>query len=181
MRQEISLIAAPTAMSPGGYVRVAFAKRDIPKTPRAGLEAVRDGRIWRIRVDWDCAEPAYAIGDDVDGFVDAVAVLAPTTPDAQWMTMGAPDKAVEGALWRADRRELIGIRAEGLGTVERRAVPDGWTANGTWKAGAWQVEFELDHFAVLDSDTRLALAIWQGGQGDRAGLKSVAPGWVELE
>lgn len=181
MRQEISLMAAPTAMSPGGYVRVAFAERNIPKTPHARLEAVRDGRVWRIRVDWDCAEPAYTIGDDVDGFVDAIAVLAPTTPDAQWMTMGAPGKAVEGALWRADRKELIGIHAEGLGTVERRAVPADWIATSTWKAGVWRVDFALDRFAVLDADARLALAIWQGAQGDRAGLKSVAPGWLELE
>ena len=181
MRRELSLMAAPTDLSPGGYVRVAYAKRNIPKTPSARLEAVREGTIWRIRVDWECAEPAHAIGDDVDGFVDAVAVLAPTTPDAQWMTMGAPGKAVEGALWRADRKELIGIRAEGLGTVERGAVPDGWTAKGTWKSGAWQVDFALDRFALLDADPRLALAVWQGAQGDRAGLKSVAPGWVELE
>jgi DMSO reductase family type II enzyme heme b subunit len=180
MRSKISLIAAPTALSPGGYVSKAYADRGTPRTPVAELEVVRAGQLWRIRVVWDCSEPVRALGEDVDRFVDAAAVLAPTVADAPWMTMGAPGKAVEGALWRADREELVGVRAEGLGTVERRAAPEAWKARAEWKAGRWSLALELEGWAVLDARRQLAIAVWQGARGDRGGLKSVSPGWLEL-
>lgn len=181
MHSKISLIAAPTGLSPGGYVSKAYANRSAPHTAVADLEVVRTKTgVWRIRVVWDCSNPCREIAGDVDRFVDAAAVLAPTVADAPFMTMGAPGKAVAGALWRPDREELIGIRAEGLGTVERQAPPQGWRANAEWKAGRWRLEFTLPGWSVLDVRQQLAVAIWQGAEGDRAGLKSVSPGWIEL-
>ena len=177
---SISLIAAPTALSPGGYVSKAYAERAVPQTPVAELEAVKLGDRWRLRVLWSCAEPVRELGEDVDRFVDAAAVLAPGSADAPWVSMGAPGKAVEGALWRADRAGLLGVRAEGLGTVERSAAREGWRAVSEWKAGRWSVDFELQGWPVLDDRRRLAIAIWQGARGDSGGLKSVSPGWLEL-
>jgi len=180
MRSKISLIAAPTGLSPGGYVKTAYADRSAPRTPVADLEAVTTGGAWRIRVRWPCSEPVRELGEDVDRFVDAAAVLAPTVADAPWMTMGAPGQPVEGALWRADRTELLGVRAEGLGTVVRSDVPEAWKARAEWKAGQWRLELDLEGWTALDARRQLAIAVWQGAQGDRAGLKSVSPGWVEL-
>jgi DMSO reductase family type II enzyme heme b subunit len=142
---------------------------------------VKAGRLWRIRVVWDCSEPVRELGEDVDRFVDAAAVLAPSVPDAPWMTMGAPGKAVEGALWRADREELLGVRAEGLGTVERSAAPQAWKVRAEWKAGRWSLQLELEDWAALDARRRVAIAVWQGAQGDRGGLKSVSSGWIEVD
>lgn len=181
MRNKVSLIAAPTGLSPGGYVSKAYANRSAPRTPVAEFEAEKKGGLWHIRVSWACREPVRALGDDVDRFVDAAAVLAPMVADAPWMTMGAPGKAVEGALWRADREELFGVRAEGLGTVERSAAPATWKARGEWKAGRWRLDLALEAWAALDARRQLALAVWQGAEGDRAGLKSVSPGWIELK
>jgi DMSO reductase family type II enzyme heme b subunit len=178
MRSKVSLIAAPTGLSPGGYVAKAYADRGAPRTPVAELEVEKSGALWRIRVSWACAQPVRELGDDVDRFVDAAAVLAPTVPDAPFMTMGEPGKAVEGVLWRADREALFGVRAEGLGTVERRAAPEAWKARAEWKNGRWLLELELGGFGALDAQQQLALAVWQGAEGDRAGLKSVSPGWL---
>jgi DMSO reductase family type II enzyme heme b subunit len=180
MRSKISLIAAPTGLSPGGYVASAYASRTLPRTPVAELEAEKSGNTWRILLVWDCAEPIRELGEDVDRFVDAAAVLAPSVADAPWMTMGAPGKAVEGALWRADREELIGVRAEGLGTVERSAPPEAWTARAEWEAGRWRLALELAGWGVLDARRQLAVAVWQGALSDRAGLKSVSSGWLDL-
>jgi DMSO reductase family type II enzyme heme b subunit len=180
MRSKISLIAAPTGLSPGGYVAKAYADRSAPRTPVVDLEAVRSGGLWRIRIRWACSEPVRELGEDVDRFVDAAAVLAPTVLDAPWMTMGAPGKAVEGALWRVDREGLIRVRAEGLGTVERSAAPDAWKARAEWEAGRWSLELEIEGWAVLDAQRHLAVAVWQGAEGERAGLKSVSPGWLDL-
>jgi len=181
VRSKISLIAAPVGLSPGGYVPKAYADRTAPKTPVAEFEVTQAGAGWRIRLVWACAEPHRELGDDVDRFVDAAAVLAPTVADAPWMTMGAPGKALEGALWRADRADLIGVRAEGLGTVERGEAPAGWRAQAEWKAGRWRLELEIPGWAVLDARRQLAIAVWQGAEGDRGGLKSVSPSWVEIE
>jgi DMSO reductase family type II enzyme heme b subunit len=178
MRSKVSLIAAPTGLSPGGYVAKAYADRSAPRTPVAELEVEKSGALWRIRLSWACVQPVRELGDDVDRFVDAAAVLAPTVPDAPWMSMGVPGKAVEGALWRADREALFGVRAEGLGTVERSAAPDAWRARAEWKSSRWLLELELGGFEALDSQEQLALAVWQGAEGDRAGLKSVSPGWL---
>jgi DMSO reductase family type II enzyme heme b subunit len=146
----------------------------------AELEAVETSGLWRIRLLWACPEPVRELAKDVDRFVDAAAVLAPTMADAPWMTMGAPGKAVQGALWRADRQELLDVRAEGLGTVERRPAPQAWKARAEWKAGQWRLELDLKPWDALDAQQQLALAIWQGAQGDRAGLKSVSPGWLDI-
>lgn len=180
MRRTVSMIAAPTGLTPGGYVKKAYADRSSPRTPVADVEAEKSGSLWRIRIQWNCPEAITKIDDDVDRFVDAAAVLAPTVADAPWMTMGAPGKAVEGALWRADRDELIGVHAEGLGSVERSAVPNAWRAEAAWKAGQWRVDFELDGWSVLDARKQLAIAIWQGIEGERGGLKSVSSDWIEF-
>ncbi len=182
MRSKISLMAAPTGLSPGGYVSKAYANRIAPHTPVADLEVVRTKTgVWRIRIVWDCSDPSRKIAGDVDRFVDAAAMLAPTVTDAPFMTMGAPGKAVAGVLWRPDREELIGIRAEGLGTVERHKAPQGWRAKAEWTAGRWRLEFTLPGWSALDAQRQLAVAIWQGSESDRAGLKSVSPGWIELD
>jgi DMSO reductase family type II enzyme heme b subunit len=178
MRSKVSLIAAPTGLSPGGYVAKAYADRGAPRTPVAELEVEKSGAVFRIRVSWACVQPVRELGDDVDRFVDAAAVLAPSVPDAPWFSMGAPGKAVLGVLWRADREALFGVRAEGLGTVERSVAPDAWKARAEWKGGRWLLELELGGFGALDSQEQLALAVWQGAEGDRAGLKSVSPGWL---
>jgi len=180
MRSKVSMIAAPTGLSPGGYVAKAYASRTAPKTPVVELEAAKSGDVWRVVLAWRCPEPVRELGDEVDRFVDAAAVTAPTVPDAPWVTMGAPGQAVEGALWRADRDALLAVRAEGLGTVERSDPPAGWSAHAEWAAGRWRVAFELRGWAVLDARRQLAVAVWQGAEGDRGGLKSVSPGWLEL-
>ncbi len=181
MRSKISMIAAPTGMSPGGYVPVAYVGRDAPRTAVVDLEASKSEGLWRIRLGWACPEAPREIGHDVDRFADAAAVIAPVVADAPWLTMGAPGQAVEGALWRADRETLFGVRAEGLGTVARsdrtgRMARD----RGVEVAGAGACVFELESWAVLDARRQLAIAVWQGAENDRGGLKSVSPGWIEL-
>ncbi|MDP6979317.1 MAG: hypothetical protein QF570_12055 [Myxococcota bacterium] len=180
MVHKVSLIAAPTGLSPGGYVKKAFADRNAPQTPVAELEVVKGLTGWRIRLEWDCSDPVTSLADDVDRFVDAAAILAPGAPDAPWMSMGAPGKPVEGALWRADREALFGVRAEGLGTVERSDAPAGWSAMADRQAGKWRVSFHAPSWSALDAQQQLAVAVWQGAKGDRGGLKSVSSGWIAV-
>lgn len=180
MNTTIELSAAPTAMQPGGYVPTAFADRTTALTPKASLEAVAAGSGWRITLSWACAAPVRHTANETDRFPDACAVLAPLADDAPWITMGAPEQAVEGFLWKADREQPLRIRAEGLGTVQRSALPDGTRVSAEWLDGRWRVVFEIPEWAALATRRQIAVAVWAGASQERAGLKSVSPGWLAL-
>lgn len=181
MNKTITLTAAPTAMQPGGYVPVAFADRTTALTPSATLEATAVDNGWRITLSWACAKPVRNTADETDRFPDACALLAPLAPDAPWITMGAPDKGVEGFLWKADREQSFLIRAEGLGTVVRSSPPQGTQVTAEWRDGHWRVVFEIPEWAALAMHRQIAVAVWAGIEQERAGLKSVSPGWLDVE
>ena len=130
------LIAAPVALQPGGYVKVAYDGRDkAPTTPSASLDLKPVGKGYRIGLQWECPNPVKATGSNTDIWVDACAVLAPAAAGAQWITMGSEALPVEGALWRADREDLHAILAQGLGSVHRQPAPEGWSATSSWDRG----------------------------------------------
>ena len=90
------------------------------------------------------------------------------------------DKAVEGFLWKADREQPLHIRAEGLGSAQRAAPPEGTRVTADWRDGHWQVVFEIPAWSTLAAQRQLAVAVWAGAAQERAGLKSVSPGWLPL-
>jgi len=117
-------MVAPPAMQPGGYIMKAYAERTAPATPEADVrvETTGSGRLAdRARVG--VRRSAAQHGAQTDRFVDACAVLVPTTADAPWITMGAPGQAVEAVYWRADRERPWRLHAEGLGTMQRGEAP----------------------------------------------------------
>lgn len=181
MRRTLELMAAPPGLQPGGYVPQAYADRNTLLTRTATIRTERTDAGWHIELEWECPDPVSDASTDTNRFADAAALLVPLTDDAPWISMGAPDEPVEGALWRADRPSLHRIRAEGLGTAERSEPPAEWSATGTWRDGHWHVVFELGAWAGLDDRRRLAVAVWRGSVGDRGGLKSVTAGWIALE
>ena len=174
------LIAAPTPLQPGGYIKVAYATRTQPPIPSADFDLTRIGDGYRIALQWKCPEPVRDASTDTNLWVDAAAVLAPGAAGAPWITMGAEKMPVQGALWRADRKELLRIRAEGLGSVERQAAPEGWSVSSKWDKGQWHVTFELQSWPALTQHKQIALAMWRGEAQDRGGLKSISQGWIAL-
>ena len=181
MKKTFDLIAAPTGMQPGGYVPVVYSDRDGPKTPSASLEVEHSTRGWRFRIVWPCPEAVREIGAESNRFPDAAAILAPSVPDAPWVTMGAPGMAIGGFLWRADRETLFRVHAEGLGTVNRDEAKGVRGLVSEWSAGEWKLAFEVADWKELDLTRSLAVAVWRGSASERAGLKSVSPGWIEVE
>lgn len=180
MDRDIELVAAPVGMTPGGYVAGAHADHATPVTPRVRLHVESAGDTWQVVVRWPCAAPVADIAGDPGRFVDGVALLVPGTDHASWLTMGAPEHPVEGVLWQANRERPFRFRATGLGSVERGGAPDDWRANGNWTDGQWTVRFVLPAWAALNRSRRLAVAVWQGRAAERASLKSVSPGWIDV-
>lgn len=181
LQKRAPLMVAPPAMQPGGYIMKAYAGRTAPATPEADVrvETTGSGGLL-IELAWACAEAQRSIGAQTDRFVDACALLVPTTADAPWITMGAPGKAVEAVYWRADRERPWRLHAEGLGTMQRGEAPAAWSAQGAWAEGRWRVRFALDAWDALAAHKRFGIAIWQGQRSERAGLKSVSTDWLSL-
>lgn len=180
VKKAVDLIAAPTGMQPGGYVARAYAGRDEALTPRLEIEVARPPGSWRIRLRWPCPEPVRDVSRDPSLFPDAAAVFAPQAEASPWVTMGAAGLGVDGVLWRADAEHLIAIRAEGLGTMKRSDAPANWRFSAEHAGGFWRLDLTLPGWTTLDASGRLAAAIWRGAAKERAGLKSVSPGWLEV-
>lgn len=179
MKKSIKLITAPTGFQPGGYIASAYADRARPLTARVDVDiTVQDG--FRFVLNWRCDEAVIDASDNPRQFIDSCALLAPGTADAPWITMGAPGNPVAGMLWRADQHALIAINAEGLGSVQRRAAPAGWTVEASWADRHWRVAFTVPQWPELEAQKQFAVAVWQGALAERAGLKSVSEGWVSL-
>lgn len=178
MKKTITMIAAPTATQPGGYIAKAYEDRTTPGVPQAELEIEPAGKGWKVSLSWACPAPVKSIAKETDKFLDACALLVPTTEDGQWITMGEPGKAVEGVLWKADRERPWRMHAEGLGSMTRAEAPQDWKVAAEHANGRWHVTFEIAEWPVLSQFKQLAFAIWLGERQDRGGLKCVSPGWL---
>ena len=174
---RIQTMAAPMAMQPGGYIRVAYADHVQPETPVVELAVERSEALWRISLRWRCEAPERLPLDDPQRFVDAAAVFVPSSPDTPPLTMGAKGHRVRGALWRAGQEHLFAFEAEGLGTVRRSAAPPAWRVVANHRQAHWTVRMFVN-WPELERFNRLAVAVWQGARSERAGLKSISPGWV---
>ena len=177
--RTLTLIPAPTSMQPGGYVAKAYPDRASAATPQVDVD-VDTASGFRITLRWQCAHPVIDASDNARQFIDSCALLVPEKTDAPWITMGAPGLPVAGVLWRADKTAPITIRAEGLGSVQRGNPPADWKAESAYADGAWRVTFTLPQWAPLAAQKRFAVAIWQGAQAERAGLKSITTDWQAL-
>ncbi len=177
-KETVKLMTAPAGMQPGGYVMKAYADRVNPAIEAAQLEVENAGQRWRIQLRWACDKPLSTVQGETDLFPDACAIFVPTTAGAPWITMGDKGKAVEGLLWRADQEKPMGIRAEGMGTMQRSAAQDDWSVKAAWSEGYWTVTFQANGWAALKQHQQVALAIWRGSAQDRGGLKSVSQGWI---
>lgn len=180
MKTSVNLIPPPTAMQPGGYIAKAYADRSASGTARAELEASESGGVFTVTLRWQAPQSVIDASDNPRLFIDGCALFVPTVKDAPWISMGTPEMPLEGVLWRADHPEPLHVAARGLGTVERSPAPPGWKARARYAHGAWQVDFILPAFRALAAQRQLAFAVWQGARSERAGLKSVAPGWIAV-
>lgn len=180
MKQTLSLMAAPTVMQPGNYVKHAYANEVAPATPQLEVVVQSSGDTWEIHTAWACARPSDSVAGHTDRFADAIAILVPSHEHANWITMGSVDAPVEGVLWRADRSHLIRIDAQGMGSVQRSTVAAGWRVKSSYQQGIYSVMWLFPKWENLSRFKRCGFAVWQGDQQQRAGLKSVSAGWVAL-
>ncbi|MCK2127384.1 ethylbenzene dehydrogenase-related protein [Thauera aromatica] len=148
--------------------------------------ALHNGRMLAVRLQW--AAPKYDRIVDLDSFVDGAAVLFPLVRGAPAVTMGAPGKPTNAWYWKANKPEPYEVVAEGFASVQRVAGRSDLKAVAQYRDGQWNVVLgrslgKADGLVKLEpgGSTKIAFAVWSGGNAERSGRKSFSGEFVDLE
>ena len=184
----IKLAPAPVAMVASVSPQMAMS-RDHGRVRQVSARIVHNGETLSVRLTWEDSRKDDRI-QDLDRFVDAAAVLFPLLEDANPLTMGDEKNPVNAWLWRADRDEPFDVIARGYSTSERRpGSSSGLVARGLHRDGAWTVVLQrplrptAGEFARFEpgGSARIAFAVWDGSNAERAGQKAVSATFLDLE
>lgn len=184
----VVLSPTPLEMQPTDYVRVSWTSRPYGKASSMRVSSLHNGDQIFFRLVWqdDSSDAKIA---DIDQFVDAAAVLFPIAEDAPLFGMGSKDKPVNAWFWRADWERPKNVAAEGMGSTQRRDDP-ALAASARHQRGRWDVIIARSlngkgspagTVALRPgASTKIAFAVWQGANQERAGIKAFSPDWQEL-
>lgn len=187
--ETVGLMPAPAAMQPSRYIATKWRDLSYGKVAAVDVKGAHDGAAIAFRLRWHDPSKDTARFENTD-FQDAAAMLFPLTPDAP-LFMGAPGHMVNLWYWNAfdpDRARndvAIGIGSSRVvegDTITARAVHDGeyWTVV---LRRALRVDAHVEKLIQIEPGQRLntALAVWEGSNQERAGIKAFSPQWLELE
>jgi DMSO reductase family type II enzyme heme b subunit len=185
--QSINLEGTPAAMQPTAAIRETWADMKIGTVERVSVQIVHNGKEFACRLEWDAPNRHIDNGDN-STFPDGAAIAFPLAPNAPVM-MGAPNMPINIWLWRASENGSGRmIHSEGIGTsdtIDQRTVK----SQGVWKDGKWsvvilramQVSGENAVTLTAGQDAQFAVAIWDGGNKERGGIKSYSGlQWLNL-
>ena len=186
---EVLLMAgAPVHLQPSRYIRTVWAGKPVGAVRSLSVQTAHNSRDLLFRLEWadETKNTEYGNGSV---FPDACSVIFPMNGDAPLETMGSQRAPVNAWYWRANfpEDEAQNIVSRGLGTEEET---DGVNiqARARWEDGCWQVVFArplaVDGAAAValahGKPARVAFAVWEGSNQDRAGLNSFPKQWREL-
>jgi len=200
--ETVKLKGTPLDMQPTGAIKVSWAGRKVGVVETVQVAAVHDGERIAFRIEWSDAVADTEI-TDTTAFPDGCGILLPAVQYAPMAIMGAVGMTVNAWYWRADEngrgRHVV---AEGLGTT-RTVDYETVQGNGVYKDNRWHVVITralrvqspenptpiepgqaTGDPAQLEAgqSTGFGVAIWEGGHGERAGLKAVSgDDWIKLD
>lgn len=152
------------------------------------IRTASDGARFYIRLRWQ--DSSQNITTSRSDFADAVAVQfalngATSTP----YLMGSPSAPVNIWYWKAGTEEAENLAAGGFGSTSRLPLTDLSVSSEYRRDGEWVVVFsrpiDVDgkHQMPLTNDkpAAISLAVWQGAEQQRDGLKHVTQGWLLVD
>lgn len=188
--EVVELLPTPVPLQTSEYIQAVWPEREHGQIPEVRVRALHNGEALLFRLEWDVPNPVTEISD-IQVFADAAGILFHVSQQEPSITeMGHPDMPVNVWFWRADLGEKpYSVTAVGRGTTKRH-VDNPLMAASSWEAGTWRVVIGRP-FEVLDPHTRtvdlepglsttIGIAILEGANKERAGLKSYSPVWHEL-
>jgi steroid C-25 hydroxylase gamma subunit len=182
----VSLEGTPVQLQPSRYIRAKWSDRPTGTVRALKVRSAHNGRQIFFHLEWQDDE--LDDGKSGSSFPDAAGILFPLNGDAPLQTMGAPKAPVNAWYWRADDESPRNVVATGVGTATHT---DGGAlvSQASWNKGTWRVVIGRSLRAPRNtqavaikagSPTKVAFAIWEGGQEERGGIKSFSNGWQEL-
>ena len=187
---RVALSGTPLATQPSAYVRARFDPHDVGRVRQVDVRSAHDGEDIYFRLVWEDDRQNLAIEEN-NQFPDGCGLLLPLgTGDPPMQEMGSPEAPVNAWFWRADFGDTAhNLVAEGLGTT-RPAPSAAITARSAYAGGAWHVVLSRPLASpeppgaaaqlMPGTATRIGFAIWEGGNGERAGVKAFSREWREL-
>jgi len=184
---RLSLEPTPLISQPSVYVQAKWETIDYGAIGAVSVQALHNDATIFFRLQWDDATENDDIRD-TDQFTDAAAVLFPVSEDAPLASMGSPEQPVNAWYWRPDMETPFSVVSVGTGST-RRTVDPNLRGTSARLGDAWAVVIgrsllsDGDGFVQLAAgDTgKVAFAVWQGSNSERAGLKAVTLEWQPLE
>jgi DMSO reductase family type II enzyme heme b subunit len=183
--EKMNLEPTPITSQPSLYVQAKFRDQPYGETTPLSVTAVHSGDDIYVRLSWEDETNDTAISD-TNKFPDAAAVLFPVFADAPLTSMGSPDQPVQAWLWRADAESPLVVDATGFGLTQR-ATDSVLRASALYERNRWSVVISRPLAGATVRGLRLghtgkvAFAVWQGSNQERAGIKAATLEWQSLE
>jgi DMSO reductase family type II enzyme heme b subunit len=188
--ETVALKGTPLTLQPSAYIKAAWKDREIGKVKSVKVSALHNGEDVFFRLAWADPDDDERIADN-DVFPDGAALLFPMNGDAPLQTMGSKTQPVNAWQWRADFGEHGRNNvAEGLGTT-RLSEASHVRCRASWDHGSWQLVITRPLAAPGDpgesvqlrpgSSQKVAIAIWEGANGERGGIKAFSQAWRQLD
>ncbi len=172
--ETVSVSLAPVALEaqPTEYIRESWKDRNYGQTAEANIKAASDGQRLYLRVEW-ADDPAPN-----REFQDACSAIFPTNGSGVLATLGNAEKPLALWFWEDGRAGPLRLISSGPGVVKKDAEAT-LSANGLLADGRWSVV--LSGPAEITEKRKVALAVWNGSNEERAGLAAVSQEWLPLE
>jgi DMSO reductase family type II enzyme heme b subunit len=182
--QAVEMAPAPLGLQPTAYVIVSWTARPYGELARLSFASVHDGSRIAVRLAW-----ADATQDDGKGeaFPDGAAITFPVSGDPILVQMGSPDAPIHAVQWQARANATRSVLMTGIGS-SRPGPPVAEAATGTYADGAWRLVLSRtlaspEGGAVLrpGQPSRIGMAVWNGSNQERAGIKAASVDWVNFQ
>jgi DMSO reductase family type II enzyme heme b subunit len=188
--ESLTMDATPLANQPSEYIKASRDQRQIGKVRNLMVQAAHNATDVFFRLSWDDASKNIEITDN-NMFPDGCGILMPLSGGEPPIDeMGSKDAPVNAWFWRADFNDTArNTVARGLGSTQfSKKCPI--QVKSTWGQGAWAVVF-LRPLAVPEQKdetvqltpgeaVKVGFAVWEGSNGERAGVKSFSKEWRQL-
>lgn len=188
--ETLKMDATPLANQPSEYIKASRDAKQIGKVKSLTVQTVHNGTDVFIRLSWEDPIKNVEITDNNE-FPDGCGVLIPLKGgDPPIDEMGSKDFPVNAWFWRADLKDQPhNTVAKGLGTtVFSKKCPI--LTKSKWDQNTWAVVFvrplalpaEPEESVQLAAGqaVKVGFAVWEGSNGERAGVKSFSKEWREL-
>lgn len=188
--ETLKMVATPLANQPSEYIKASRDPNTIGKVKSLMVQSAHNATDIFFRLSWEDPDKDFKVTDN-NMFPDGCGILMPLHGgDPPIEEMGSKEAPVNAWYWRADFKDIPrNVVAHGLGTTQ--FTKDCVVATKShWGHGAWAVVFtraldvpnEKSETAQFTPGKamKVGFAVWEGSNGERAGLKSFSKEWREL-